>query len=199
MNTVHKWFTLIEMLIVIVIIGILAAALIPRIIWIQASARDVARTKDMSNLQIATVMYFNDNWFLPSSSCNNPLGCWKWVGLESSHFSWWMLNELVPDYITTPLQDPLHPHQGYTYVIVEGDNITGHYILNAVKERCDAPNVQYFAQVLYKSESQSRKNRYRVCPNGLSRDSSIFPEDPVLGTNWYVMYNWSSIIFKNGE
>lgn len=56
-----KWFTLVEMLIVIVIIGILAAALIPRLTGIQSRARDVARAGDLNQIVGALAMYQLDN------------------------------------------------------------------------------------------------------------------------------------------
>lgn len=49
-NSKKLWFTLIEMLIVIVIIWILAAYLIPRITWAQWKARDVARKADVNQV-----------------------------------------------------------------------------------------------------------------------------------------------------
>ena len=49
------------MLIVIVIIGILAAALIPRLTGIQARARDTARSADMRNVSSALEVYALDN------------------------------------------------------------------------------------------------------------------------------------------
>ena len=55
-----KAFTLIEMLIVIVIIGILAAALIPRLNGMQARARDAARKADLNQLGTAITAYFTD-------------------------------------------------------------------------------------------------------------------------------------------
>ncbi|MEI7477147.1 MAG: prepilin-type N-terminal cleavage/methylation domain-containing protein [bacterium] len=45
-----KSFTLIEMLIVVVIIGILAAALIPRLQSVQARARDIKRIADIHQI-----------------------------------------------------------------------------------------------------------------------------------------------------
>lgn len=49
------------MLIVIVIIGILSAALIPRVVGVQARARDVARTADARNLYTALEIYILDH------------------------------------------------------------------------------------------------------------------------------------------
>lgn len=49
------WFTLVEILIVIVIIGILIWALVPRMSAAQGRARDVARKNDLAQLQSAIV------------------------------------------------------------------------------------------------------------------------------------------------
>ena len=63
-NTI-KAFTLVEMLIVIVIIGILIAALMPRIQSAQWRARDVARKNDLSQIQTAIVTSQQDKWDWP--------------------------------------------------------------------------------------------------------------------------------------
>ena len=57
----HKSFTLIEMLIVIVIIGILAAALIPRLQAVQGRARDSKRKIDLRTIFNANEIFLNDN------------------------------------------------------------------------------------------------------------------------------------------
>lgn len=57
MSRHQKAFTLIEMLIVIVIIGILAAALIPRLQSVQARSRDVRRKADLTLIANGLTLY----------------------------------------------------------------------------------------------------------------------------------------------
>lgn len=72
-----KAFTLVEMLIVIVIIGILAAALIPRLTGTQARARDTARKADLQQLGTALATWSLDygtypvSWWNSKTSFNN--------------------------------------------------------------------------------------------------------------------------------
>lgn len=60
-----RWFTLIEMLIVIVIIGILAWALIPRIWSARDKANDVAREANVKSYATALSSYWADKWGYP--------------------------------------------------------------------------------------------------------------------------------------
>ena len=53
-------FTLIEMLIVIVIIGILAAALVPRLQALQGNARDARRKTDLRTIAGTLEIYILD-------------------------------------------------------------------------------------------------------------------------------------------
>jgi len=68
-NTI-KAFTLVEMLIVIVIIGILIASLMPRMQTAQGRARDVARKNDLSQIQTAIITSQADRGAWPGMKNN---------------------------------------------------------------------------------------------------------------------------------
>ena len=67
-NNTIKAFTLVEMLIVIVIIGILIASLMPRMQTAQGRARDVARKNDLSQIQTAIITSQSDRGERPQAT-----------------------------------------------------------------------------------------------------------------------------------
>lgn len=61
----QKGFTIIELLVVIVIIGILVALALPNLFAAQARGRDSDRKNEIKNLQQRLETYFNDNGEYP--------------------------------------------------------------------------------------------------------------------------------------
>jgi prepilin-type N-terminal cleavage/methylation domain-containing protein len=91
-------FTLVEMLIVIVIIGILIAALMPRMQAAQWRARDVARKTALSQVQSAIVTSQGDKWERPWQKTKGATG---WIGLSV------IADELKTAWMNSVPQDPL--------------------------------------------------------------------------------------------
>ena len=97
-----KAFTLVEMLIVIVIIGILIAALLPRMQAAQGRARDVARKTALSQIQSAIVTHQGDHGSWPG--CDNNGTCPAWEGTGVSAISKELIQAWMTDIPTDQLQ-----------------------------------------------------------------------------------------------
>jgi general secretion pathway protein G len=67
MNTKPRGFTLIEVLVVVVILGILAALVVPRIMDRPDEAKRVAAKADVNSIAQALKLYRLDNGFYPST------------------------------------------------------------------------------------------------------------------------------------
>ncbi len=98
-------FTLIEMLIVIVIIGVLAAALVPRLTSLQGRARDTKRKADFTTILNANEIFFIDNTRYASHG---------WVGYLVSTASQPWIPELSGVLATIPT-DPINDNAYYRY------------------------------------------------------------------------------------
>ena len=97
-NTI-KAFTLVEMLIVIVIIGILIAALMPRMQSAQWRARDVSRKNALSQIQTAIITSQQDKWVWPGMSSNEAR-----AGIPVSQISWSLITAWMSSIPTDPLE-----------------------------------------------------------------------------------------------
>jgi len=65
---IKKGFTLIELMIVIVILGVLMSTILPKLTGAQARARDAGRVADLRNIESALQVYFDDKGAFPKST-----------------------------------------------------------------------------------------------------------------------------------
>ncbi len=108
----RKGFTLIELLIVIVIIGILAVGLVPKVIDAPKRARDTVRKKDLDSLRTALTAYASDYNAFPDSNspCLNPASA-AYIAL-GSYFSG---NKIPQDPVSTKTNGDCGSQGAYIY------------------------------------------------------------------------------------
>ncbi len=98
------------MLIVIVIIGILAAALVPRLTSVQERARDTKRKTDLRNIYNALEIYFVDNTTYPLP--------YAWASYNTNHYTYststgW--SAFISGYMTSVPVDPINTPGGVAF------------------------------------------------------------------------------------
>jgi prepilin-type N-terminal cleavage/methylation domain-containing protein len=104
-NHTKSGFTIVELLIVIVVIGTLAAITIVAYNGIQTRGRDSRRSNDISQLKTAIALYKTDNGNYPPACGADDTGCN--VSNLASYLS---------AYIPTIPQDPQYSAKIYSYV-----------------------------------------------------------------------------------
>lgn len=68
MRTIHRGFTLIEVLVVVVILAILAAVVVPRVMDRPGQARQTAAKQGIQSIMTAINLYRLDNFTYPSNT-----------------------------------------------------------------------------------------------------------------------------------
>ncbi len=124
----QKGFTIVELLIVVVIIGILAALVIIGYNGIQSRARDADRTSDLRALKVAIEQYSVDYGYYPVAGTDN-------VGNPIDNLS----GALVPTYIKAIPRDPQYPASGKVYNYVRGTAASNSYAIYVQGYEVKAP------------------------------------------------------------
>ena len=173
---VSHGFTIVELLIVIVVIGILAAISIVAYNGIAAKARDAQREQDVKTIAKALEMYYTDNGYYPASYCAPSCPSPKKINASwatTSDGSWNVLEAaLVPKYISKLPKDPSAsvetlpgPSGGFNY----------DYTISWIGSDCSGTTPRYI--LVYRLESQAqRHNVSGSCTSGSPVDFSIASE-----------------------
>lgn len=172
-------FTLVELLIVIVVIGILAAITLVAYNGVQAKARDSNRQSGISDIVKALQLYYIDNGSYPLENCTS--SCLINTGWSDTNDGSWqnLVSQLVPQYVSSLPTDPnptlgVTPigigNYGYAYYANRssycGTQIGQMYILVYQLEANSQSNVSSGACTTGPLGPYSGKSSYRVAVGG---------------------------------
>ena len=176
--TARRGFTLIEMMVVIAVIGVLAATIIPSIQDVTMKARDARRKADLNNIQLALERFYEDNGYYPPSNCGWDCNEYRY----STNGPAW-IPEIVP-YLRggsiprDPINNAAAPwstgNYSYTYGNVGRTTYSPSYDLTAQlenprdKDRCGAQGYRFYFD-----------NRYWCTAFGGSYSNQIYEIGPM--------------------
>lgn len=100
----NKWFTLVEVIVVVVIIGILVASLLPKIQSLQWRTRDTKRKTDIYTISNALETYYLDKGKYPHS--------FSWIYISSNNNPTERIPDLLESHLSSLPVDPLNSFTG---------------------------------------------------------------------------------------
>lgn len=150
-------------MIVIVIIGVLAAALIPKLIAIQSRARDLQRRVDIQNIASALMLYYSDHSSYPVWGCNTPNCSWSWSTSKYPGF----LTKLEWSYLKSIPKDPQHEQDRWYWYSFSPAILSAE--ANYIRNLCNT-NFSHRAVIAGGFETNRPDDPVRSCPNNIPWD-----------------------------
>lgn len=119
----NKGFTIVELLIVIVVIGILALLIVTTYAGIQQKARNAKRSSDIGAVQTQLEAFYQTNGYYPNLGADMNTPAWLAANMKS--------------FDTVALQDPSNPTQSKTLVAAPAAKSYSYQVTNATGGSCE--------------------------------------------------------------